>query len=421
MFFSACAASLAVRIPASITEYWVAGRGMYQDVAMTSPVTAAGQNIAKWVGRRLGTELTETASGAVVAQLVDGLLVPKFTATGAEALTLPAGFAVDRRNVSILMHVQRPGVFQTRAFYGIGTTGRQLELDNFADVRLLTYDGTTSTYTARSPLASACTVSLRASASSAKVGVNGTETSNAAYAAGSLVGGRIGNLNGVNVASLDRVYGIAIAELLNDTDYSDSLTYLQSIKSIPSETVPTENWAVFGDSNTEGTNTDSLTSWLTKFVDNYPSYRIFPIVGSGQSFNVGGSPQNNATTTAQIAIEKRASAGKNRVIFCTTNDFNNVANGSDYFAAVKALGQTLMSLGWEAWVMKFPGRTTPYTTTDTTYNANVAQFNALCVSDPWMTGTMDCSAVVPGEVDGVHWNDANQLTIYNTIKSAFGI
>lgn len=408
-------------MPPSIAEYWVASQGLFQDNAMTLPVTAAGQNVAKWVGRKAGTVLTATASGTVIAHSVGGLLVPKFTGQPLEAMLLPDAFATSRRDMSVLMHVQRPGVWQTRWYFSIGNVGRQGEIGNYIDTRLLTYDGTALAYIPLGSKASAFTISLRSGATGVKFGVNGTEQENAPWAAGSLAGGRFGNLDGIGVPSLDRVFGIAIGPLLSDVDYAATLAYFQNLKPIPSETAPTENWVVFGDSNTEGTNTVSLTSWLTKVVDAYPQFRIFPVVGAATFFAAGGQPQNIANTAAQIAIEKRAGAGKNRALFCTTNDFNNAANGSDYFAAVKTFGQALMAAGWEAWVMKFPGRTTPYTTTDTTYNANVAQFNALCVSDPWMTGIMDCSSLVPSNADGIHWTDADQLTIFNFVKSSLGI
>ncbi len=39
--------------PAAITEYWIAGSGLFQDSGLTTPVTAAGQTVSRWVGERL--------------------------------------------------------------------------------------------------------------------------------------------------------------------------------------------------------------------------------------------------------------------------------------------------------------------------------------------------------------------------------
>lgn len=410
---AALAGSAAFSLPSSLTEYWLAGQGMFQDSGMTQPVTAAGQTVAKWVGRRLGTVLTGTSC---VAKLVNGVLIPTFSLNSGD-LQLPTSYATNKRDQTVLMCVQRPSAWGDRGFYGFSTSARSFELMNYQRIDLLTYDGTTVQYCAKAPKCSPCVVSSRASSSNIKIGVNGSEVTKTVQTAGSLTGGRFNSLHDATVSGSGRWLGIALGPLINDTDFNTAVSAFSTQFSIPSETAPTVNLAAYGDSNTEGTNSNGV-SWQYMFADT-DRYRVLGVAASAQYFGVGGAPLNAAASTTQLDLEKIAGAGKNVIVVAFTNDFDQgVGAGAAHFARVKTWGQARQAAGWKVAVCKMPNRAAPFVGV-TQYNTEVASFNSSCDSDPWMDYKPDLT-VINGtglQSDGIHWTEAAQSTIYSAIKT----
>lgn len=405
-------AGVVVPPPAALTEYWVAGSGLLTTGDV--PVTSAGQSITKWVGQKLGTVLTCTD---IIADMVAGRLVPK---SNSGRMQLPITFSQNRRDLTVLMHVQRPGAFQTRYYFGFDKDSRACEMGNYGSIRTYTYDGVTQILHLCTGKASPCTISFRSNATNRRPGINGSEILAAAMAAGTMLGGSFCSLQDGTVQSSDRVYAIGVAPYLSDTDFGLGLDWCNSIRTRPSETAPKYNIGVYGDSQTEGLNSGGH-SWLLDVADSYDA-RIIPAVGSAQYFALGGNPQNAADELTRMQAEKVTGATRNIVLFCTTNDFNNVANGSAYFSAVKTAGLAFMAAGWEAWVAKHPHRAAPYTSTDTTYNPNVDEFNALHVTDPWMTGSVDLTSLENYLLsDGIHWTSAGQTVAKGLVATALGL
>jgi len=403
-------------LPAALTEYWLAGEGMYQDSGMTSPVTAAGQTVAKWVGQRLGTVITATS--CIARQAANGSLVPTFV-TNSGYFTLPSSFPTNRRDQTVLMAVQRPSAWGNRAFFGFHEGSRQFELMNLGRIDMLTYDGTSVVYHPQTPKCSPCVVSVRCSASAKKIGVNGNESSSAAMAAGSYSGGNFNAMNTLGNPGSGRWLGIATGPLLDDTDFASGVSAFNNWFGAPSETAPTLNLVCYGDSNTEGTNSSGV-SWQMMFADEGTT-RVVGVAASAQYFGVGGNPANKAENTTQTDLERRASAGKNVIVIAFTNDFDQgVGSGAAHMARVKTFGQARQAAGWEVAVCKMPDRGSPWPGASA-YNTEIAAFNALIDSDHWMDFAPDLT-VINGTglnpADGVHWTQAAQATIYDTIKTA---
>lgn len=412
--------STSAPIPTSITEYWEAGFGMFQDAGMTSPVTAAGQAVARWVGRKSNTVLTLTA---VTADLVGGVLVPKGNADNGSRMQLPNTFVQNRQDITVAMHIQRPGCFQTRAIFGFDKDGRACDMLNYGSIRTYTYDGTAQILHACTAKASPCTVTFRNNSTNRRPGINGVEILASAGVAGTLNGGSCLSLSDGSVNASDRVWAIALGPYLNDIDYSSLLAWANGIRARPSESAPSMNLGVFHDSQGEGNNAGR--SWILDLSDANPNLRIIPVGGSGQHF-YRGSAQSAAAEIAQLNLERVAGAGRNVVIFSTTNDFNGSVNGTNfgtgYAAAMKTTGQALIASGWEVWVCKFPHRAPPFTSSDTFYNANVDTCNGLTVSDPWMTGTIDFTSLASYLLsDGTHWAAAGQGVAKNIVATALGL
>lgn len=409
--------------PPSGVEVWEAGVGMFQDSGMTSPVTAAGQTLAKWVGN-LGTVLTCTNTTVVSNS---GSLCARPNGSSGY-FSLPTSYSMDRRNISVSMHCKRPGIWFTRGYFGFSNTAREFELINFVSAQSIAYDGVTPQYCDVAGKASWHTIHVRSNASALKVGVNGTEVTKTAVAAGTFTGGvfeDIGGSLGVT-PGFDMVYGITLGTYADDTKLGEINAYWNAKEPIPSETVPTENWVTFGDSNTEGTNTASKTSWLTQIIDSNSSMRVTPVVGSGQYFQAGGSPMNTSAVATMMGLEYKPSAGRNLMIIVVTNDFNSGGSGVTYYNNAKTFGQARQAEGWKVALVKFPDRTAPYTTTDTTYNSGVAAFNGLLITDPWADYVVDLASVINGVsanmgVDGIHWTDAGMTAVKNEFISALGL
>lgn len=409
--------------PPSGVELWEAGVGMFQDSGMTTPVTAGGQILAKWVGN-LGTVLTCINTTAVSNS---GSLVARPNGSTGYC-ELPPAYSMNRRDISVSMHAKRPGLWAPRGYFGFSLIARDFELINYTNPQSIEYDGITVNYCDVAGKASWHTMTVRSNASALKVGMNGTEVTKTAVAAGTFTGGRFEDIGGAPGATpgFDMVYGITLGTYADDAKIAEILAYWNSKEPIPSETTPTENLVVFGDSNTEGTNTVSQTSWLTQLLDSRPNIRTVPVVGAAQYFQVGGSPMNTPAVATMMGFEYRASAGRNIMILVVTNDFNAGASGTTYYNNAKTFGQARQGEGWEVALVKFPNRNTPYTTTDPTYNTEVAAFNALLISDPWADYVVDLAVVMNGiganmGADGVHWTDAGMTAISNAFISGLGL
>ena len=434
MIAKSVASSIAKQIAASVgvsggslpipsgVEVWLAGVNMFQDVGMTSPVTAAGQTLAKWVGSE-GTVLTGT--NFVVASNSGSLCARGNASTS--RLALPTDYAMDRRDLTVTSHCKRPGIWRSSAYFGFSGSARAFELLAFTGPQLLAYDGTTLTYCDAISKASWHTATIRSNASGFKVGVNGSEVTKTAMAAGTFNGGAFQDLGGSNGAAVgfDFVYGVSVSTYANDAKINEINAYWNSKQAIPSETTPAENWLVFGDSNTEGTNTTSKASWVDLFASENRNMRIVPCVGSAQFFQVGGAPMNTAAVATMAGIEYRASAGRNLIILAVTNDFTS-STGTTYYNNAKTFLQARQALGWEVALVKFPQRIAPYTSGQPDYNPRVAEFNALLVSDPWAEYTIDLATPIDGvggtiAADGVHWTDAGQTAVKNAIATALSL
>ncbi len=405
----------AFSLPESLTEYWLAGEGMYQDSGMTSLVTAAGQTVAKWVGQRLGTVITATS--CIARQAANGSLVPTFV-TNSGYFTLPSSFPTNRRDQTVLMAVQRPSAWGNRAFFGFHEGSRQFELMNLGRIDMLTYDGTSVVYHPQTPKCSPCVVSVRCSASAKKIGVNGNESSSAAMAAGSYSGGNFNAMNTLGNPGSGRWLGIATGPLLDDTDFASGVSAFNNWFNAPSDTAPSLNLICYGDSNTEGTNSSGV-SWQMMFADD--GTRVIGVAAAAQYFGAGSPAANRVENTTQVDLEYRPSAGKNVIVVAFTNDFDQGAGaGAAHMARVKSWGQARQGVGYELAVCKMPYRSSPWAGA-TQYNIEVDSFNALCDSDPWMDYAPDLT-VINGTglnpADGVHWTQAAQATIYDTIKTA---
>jgi len=404
-----------IDLPAELTEYWIAGEGMFQDSGMTQPVSSAGQVVAKWVGQRGANELTGTN---VVAESIGGVLVPRLNCVDAY-FALPAAWSTNRRNFSIQFHIQQPGC-GPRAMLGLGAI-RVGELFTYNTARPVTYDGVTVGSILKMPKVSTCNLHLRGDASSFKVGVNGSETSLGAWAAGTVTGGRIGDLPTVGgVAGNQRIWGISAGPYINDTVLAETLAQWSSFRPVASESAPQENWLAYGDSLTEGYKTSTLDTWATRIADAKPNIRIGHFGWAGAYF-IGGV--DNATNTAQGPLEK-VSGVTNRVIFCGTNDFY-LSTAVDYFNAIKTRGQAMQAQGWQAWVWKMPQRASPYTDADPNFNTKVNAFNGLLTSDPWMNGIIDVASIADQsgakQSDGVHFTSTTQAAIATYVQSLWAL
>lgn len=409
-------------IPSGV-EVWEAGVGMFQDSGMTNPVTSAGQTLAKWVGSQ-GTVLTGT--NFTVASN-SGSLCARGNASNSR-LALPTDYAMNRRDITVSTHCKRPGIWRTAAYFGFSATARELDFLTFSRPQLQTYDGMTVAYSDVISKASWHTATIRSNASALKVGINGIEVTKTAMAVGAFNGGTFQDLGGATGAAVgfDFVYGISLSSYADDAKFAEINAYWNSKQAIPSETNPTENWLIFGDSNTEGTNTTSKTSWVDLIAVENPDIRIVPVIGAAQYFQVGGSPMNTAGVATMAANERRASAGRNLIILAVTNDFSS-STGTNYYNNAKAFLQARQALGWEVAIVEFPDREAPYTTTDTTYNPRVADFNALVVSDPYADYVIDLATPLNGvggminAADGVHWTDAAQAAVKTAVETALGL
>lgn len=400
--------STAILPPSTITDYWRYGSTMLKSGDI--PIASAGDALTKWVGTKLGTVLTATS---ITTQSVNGLLTAKNNAGG--NFQLPGAFATARTDFSIFLHIQRPECYQTRAYCGFGAT-RQLDITNFGTIANLVSNGAANTTYESTGRASTFTLSLRSNGSNLRLGINGVEINKTALTAASMTGGRLLSLFDGSVMSSDRIWAAAIGPYLNDADFNQTIAWCQSVRPIPSETAPTYNIVVFGDSQTSGLNAGGH-SWMLDMVDAYDA-RVIPIVGSATYFAAGATPQSRSQNLTQLDLELRPSADRNIIIVGTSNDLDQGTGAGQAYAdaIVTKLGSRLGD--WEVYVAKQPVRAAPYVPV-ASFNTERAAFNSAIVSDGW-TGLIDWSDLTT-DTDGIHWPSSQQTVAFNRVVSALGL
>jgi hypothetical protein len=249
-----------------------------------------------------------------------------------------------------------------------------------------------------------------------RLGINGVEINKTALTAASMTGGRLFSLFDGSVMSSDRIWAAAIGPYLDDTDFNQAIAWCQSVRPIPSETAPTYNIVVFGDSQTSGLNAGGH-SWMLDMADAYDA-RIIPIVGSATYFASGATPQNRTANMTQLDLELKPSADRNIIIVGTTNDLDQGTGAGQAYAdaIVASLGSRLGD--WEVYVAQQPERAAPYSPL-ATFNTERAAFNSAIASDGW-TGLIDWSDLT-SDTDGIHWPSSQQTVAFNRVVSAVGL
>lgn len=409
---------------ALLADEWVSGERQYTDSGATTPVTAAGQTVAAWVGVN-GTKLT-TTGGSMKALSVRGVLTPVSISDQESAWVVPGGTSVNQRDFAAWLHVQA-GSGWLSGYIGLGSD-RGVELLTYQDTRLLTFNAVGSLrYSALAPLASPCVLALEGAASTKYIRRNASEfDATPALPVGTASGGFIGAYNSAGSAG-DRAcaiyHGLCLTKSLDSTNRGLLLSYFDGRVSRPSDTAPALNIVALGDSNTCGTGAGGV-SWPWLWSAASPSARIVSSSKSGQFFSAGGAPLNGATNTAQIDAEYRAGAGRNIIVIADTNDLGSISAASA-LSARESWAAARRSAGWEVWQPYLPYRVSPYSDA-ATYQSRVAAFNSALASSTAFDRRPDLYTASGGATptaglltaDGIHYTATMQQLVYTTLAGS---
>jgi hypothetical protein len=407
---------------ALLTDNWVSGERQYTDSGATTPVTAAGQTVASWVGVN-GTKLT-TTGGAMKAVSVGGVLTPVSISDAESAWVVPGGVSLDSRDFVAWLHC-RSGSGWLGGFVGLGS-GRGREISTFTDIRWDVFNpaGGDRYPGTGAPFASPMVLGLEGGLSTVTLRQNAAAwATGTPYDAGTTAGGHFGALYDGTTKGTITYHGLCLTKVLDATNRGLLLGYFDSRVARPSDTAPALNIAALGDSNTCGTLAGGV-SWPWLWGGANSSARFISSSKSGQFFSAGGSPINGATNTTRINAQRLAGAGRNIIVIADTNDFTSLS-AATCLSNRETWATARQAEGWEVWQPYMPVRIAPYSDA-VTYTATVQAFNTLLASSTAFDRRPDLYTASGGatptgglfDADGIHWTGAMQSLVYTTFVGA---